>query len=88
MSDGFDEIVKHQNGESQKMKATKGFGQSFEVTCQSTETGSPHKTAFDDPASGQQHKDFLGFRQLNRGLVINHMDLMKVFKQMFKSRSC
>src|SRR5215210_8058578 len=61
MSNGFDKVMKHEDGESQEMQTAKGFRRSLEVACQPAKTRSPGKTAFHDPASGQQNETLLGF---------------------------
>src|SRR5689334_14256336 len=61
----MDEILEHQNCESQKSETFQGFRQAFVIASQAAETSCPSKTTFDNPASGQQDEAFFRFRQLD-----------------------
>ena len=54
------EAFKHDDGESEKVKASKRFRQSLIVARQSAETSGPGKTALDDPAARQQDESLSG----------------------------
>lgn len=61
--------MKHEDGKSDEMQTAKGFRRSLEVTGQSAEMSGSGKTPFDDPASGQEDKAFLGFGQLDHNQI-------------------
>src|SRR6266446_3089028 len=61
MSNGFDEIMKHENRKSQEMQTAESLRCSLEVTRQSAKTCGPGKTTFHHPASWQKDESFLGF---------------------------
>src|SRR5258705_6797745 len=65
MSHNLDEILEHQNGKSQKSKASQGFRQAFVITRQTSEAGRPSKAAFHHPTSRQQDEALLGSWQFN-----------------------
>ena len=47
------------------MQASQGLGPALIVTRQAAEASGPGETALNDPTSGQEHKAFLGFGQLD-----------------------
>jgi hypothetical protein len=53
------------HGKGQKMQSVQGFRPAFIVAGQASEAAHPGKIALNDPSAGQQHKAFLGFRQLH-----------------------
>src|SRR5215216_2814948 len=55
----------HQNGKSQEMQALQGSGQALVVACQTTKARHPAERALDHPATRQQDKTLLGFRQFD-----------------------
>ena len=52
MSDGFDELLKYQDGKSQVVEPSQDFGSSFEIASQTAETCSPGKRAFHKKRAG------------------------------------
>ncbi len=55
----------HQHSKRQKMQPSQGLRQAFVVTGEATKARYPAKAALDDLTTGQEHKAFLGLRQLD-----------------------